>query len=143
MRSDELRAIDEAAVPRPWKWTDDTLLWNEEVDHCVLGHDDSNWSVTPENRAAIASAMNHMPALIALVSACESRRLAIDARREFGERSYGTNPYSITTSEFKEHATRLDRAIRDAESAVNSALTAVHAVTVIAPDGHCADSEQP
>ena len=143
MRSDELRAIDEAAVPRPWKWTDDTLLWNEEVDHCVLGHDDSNWSVTPENRAAIASAMNHMPALVTLVSACEHRRRAIDVRREFGERAYATDPFSIMTSEFREQVARLDRAIRDAERAVDSALTAVHDVTAIVPDDRGADSAQP
>jgi hypothetical protein len=128
MKSDEMRALDEAAVPRPWKWLDNKLLWNEEMDHCVLSHGGPKWSVTPEDRAAIESAMNHMPALIALVAACERRRLALDARREFGERSYRENPYSILDAAFKEQAASLDGATRAAEQDLNGALSAVHAV---------------
>jgi hypothetical protein len=128
MKSHEMRALDEAAVPRPWKWTDKQLLWNEEVDHCVLAHGGTEWPVTPENRAAIESALNHMPALIALVAACERRRLALDARREFGERSCRENPYSILDAVFKEQATSLDGAIGAAEQDLDGALTAVHAV---------------
>ena len=95
MKSDTMRAVDDAALPRPWKWTDDTLLWNEKVDHCVLEHGGTNWPMSPENRAAIVSAMNHMPTLITLVAACERRRLVLDARREFGSRAYQENPFSI------------------------------------------------
>lgn len=128
MKSDELLAVDAAALPRPWKWTDGTLLWNEDVDHCVLAHDDTHWPVSPEDRAAIESAMNHMPSLVALVAACENRRIAIDARREFGARSYRENPFSILSTEFKEHAAGLDDSIRAAERDLDVALAAVHAV---------------
>lgn len=128
MKSDKMRAIDEKGVERPWKWTDDKLLWNEEVDHCVLEHGGPNWPVSPGNRAAIESATNHMPALITLVAACERRRLVLDARSEFGARSYQEDPFSILSTDFKEHAASLDSLIRAAKRDLDAALVAVHAV---------------
>ena len=137
MKSDEMRAVDDAALPRPWKWTDDQLLWNEEVDHCVLSHGGTDWPVSPENRAAIESAMNHMPALVELVAACENRRRAIDARREFGSRSYRDNPFSILGDEFGERVAVLDDVIRAAERDLDDALVAVHAAIAPAPAHGC------
>ena len=134
MRSEELRAIDEVTVPRPWKWTDGKLLWNEEVDHCVLEHGGTSWPISPENRAAIASAMNHMPTLIALLAACERRRHCLDARLEFGVRAYNEDPYNIATPEFRERAASLDRSTRLAENAIDVSVEAVHAVTTAAVD---------
>lgn len=78
MKSDDLLAIDTAALQRPWSWCDGTLLWNEAEDHCVLSHGGTRWPVSPENRAAIESAMNHMPALISLVADVEYLKDAID-----------------------------------------------------------------
>ena len=78
MKSSDMLEIDTAALQRPWSWCDGTLLWNEVVDHCVLSHGGTKWSVSPENRAAIESAMNHMPALISLVADVEQLKDAID-----------------------------------------------------------------
>lgn len=116
MKSESLRIIDEAAVPRPWKWTDGTLLWNEKADHCVLQHGGTQWPITPEDRAAIETAMNHMPAVIKLIAACERRREALDARNAFGRRPY------------LREAANLDEAIQSAESDLDAALIAVHAL---------------
>lgn len=128
MKSDKMRMIDEAAVARPWKWFDATLLWNEEADHCVLSHGGTNWPVAAGNRVAIESAMNHMPALIELVAACERRQHAVAARREFGVRAYREDPYSILSDEFKEQASKLDAVISVAERELVAALDAVHIV---------------
>jgi hypothetical protein len=99
---------------------------DEEANDCVLVHADTNWPVTPENRAAIESTMNHMPPLIALVAACARRRRALDARSKFGSRSYREDPYSILSAEFKEHAASLDDNIRVAERDLDDALASVH-----------------
>jgi hypothetical protein len=133
MKSDTMRAVDEAALPRPWKWTDGALLWNEEVDH-----EGANWPVSPENRAAIESAMNHMPALITLVAACERRRFALGARREFGSRAYQENPFSALSAEFEEFAALLDGNIRIAEHDLDAALIDIHAVNVTSSTGSSA-----
>lgn len=127
MKSDKMRAIDEAAVARPWKWTDGKLLWNEEVDCCVLEHGGPNWPVSPENRVAIESAMNHMPALITLVAACERRRQALVAHSEFYAVRSQEDPIGINTT-FEEHVLSLDNRLRAAEHDVDAALNAVHAV---------------
>ena len=78
MKSNDMLVVDTAALQRPWSWCDGTLLWNEVVDHCVLSHGGTRWPITPENRAAIESAMNHMPALISLVADVERLKDAID-----------------------------------------------------------------
>lgn len=78
MKYDDLHAVDTAALSRPWSWCDGTLLWNEEADHCVLSHGGTRWPISPENRAAIESAMNHMPALISLVADVERLQDAMD-----------------------------------------------------------------
>lgn len=101
---------------------------DEMHTHCVLQHDTTSWPPSLRDRTAIESAMSHLPALIALVAACERRQLAVDERRVFGESSYREDPFSICTTEFREHAARLDRAVQSADREINDALAVVHAV---------------
>lgn len=102
MKSDDLHVIDAAALSRPWAWCNGTLLWNEEVDHCVLSHGGTKWQTSPENRAAIESAMNHMPALISLVADVERLQDATDRAVDVPKMAYALR--SVMESLARVHA---------------------------------------
>jgi hypothetical protein len=72
--------------------------------------------------------MNHMPALIDLVAACEHQRHVIERRRTFGEQAYQKNPFGILTDKFKEQTAEFESAVGAATRALELALDAVHAV---------------
>jgi hypothetical protein len=62
--ADDCARDDARALSAPWAWTDETLLWNAEADHCVLQHGGTHWPMTAENREVIAAARNRLPDLV-------------------------------------------------------------------------------
>lgn len=60
---------DARALAAPWTWTDDAFLWNEVLDHGVLNHEGTAWSVQPANREVIATSRNRLPELARVLAA--------------------------------------------------------------------------
>lgn len=61
--AEEIARDDARATAAPWIWTDETFLWNAEIDYGVLSHGNTHWPVTPDNREVIADARNRLPVL--------------------------------------------------------------------------------
>ena len=77
---------DERATSAPWIWTDEILLWNQVIDHCVLEHAIGHvqWPVTPEDRETIAAARNRLPELVRVLreaASCLAVQAALLAER--------------------------------------------------------------
>ena len=75
MKAADLRAIDEASTPRPYRFNEHT----GDIEAPKAGHNEFLPKLVCQmyvanhraNAAAIATAMNHLPALIDLAAACE------------------------------------------------------------------------
>jgi len=54
---------DARATQAPWIWTDEAFLWHAESDCGVLNHGETDWPVSPDNRAVIAASRNRLSEL--------------------------------------------------------------------------------
>ena len=74
----ECQIDDQRAIEPPWSWTDDTLLWNIVLDHCILEHAHGDrpgvgWPTTKEDRDLIANTRNRLPDIIRVMQLAARR----------------------------------------------------------------------
>lgn len=113
----ECRCDDKDETIDPWS-PDPSGVMCPTHDHIA------EW-VTMPNAVGIVATHNAADALLEVTDAALAWKLAIDERKDFGDRAYRADPFSITTPAHRAGVVELDKQIGDRVVALQLALAKV------------------